>query len=84
MEIIKELIEKPFELVWNTLTAETKQIVSNRILEYELEEYERNYYTKTIINRTEPIKLKDFYQPLFLLVPSLFLLDKNWVRLNLV
>lgn len=66
MEIIKELIEKPFELVWNTLTAETKQIVSNRILEYELEEYERNYYTKTIINRTEPIKLKDFYQPLFI------------------
>ena len=66
MEIIKEIIEKPFELVWNTLTKEVKQIVSNRILEYQIEEYERNYYTKTIINRTEPIKLLDFYQPLFI------------------
>lgn len=66
MEIIKEIIEKPFELVWNTLTSEVKQIVSNRILEYQLEEYERNYYTKTIINRTEPIKLLDFYQPLYI------------------
>lgn len=66
MEIIKEIIEKPFELVWNTLTKEVKQIVSNRILEYQIEEYERNYYTKTIINRTEPIKLLDFYQPLYI------------------
>ena len=64
MEIIKDLIEKPFELIWNSLSIEIKQIVSNRILEYEIEEYERNYYTKTIIHRTEPVKLLDFYQPL--------------------
>lgn len=66
MEIIKELIDKPFELIWNTLTKEVKHIVSNRLLEYQIEEYERNYYTKTIIHRTEPVKLLDFYQPLYI------------------
>ena len=66
MEIIKELIDKPFEQIWNTLTSEIKHIVSNRLLEYQVEEFERNYYTKTIIHRTEPVKLLDFYQPLYI------------------
>lgn len=66
MEIIKQLIDKPFELIWNTLTKEVKHIVSNRLLEYQIEEFERNYYTKTIIHRTEPVKLLDFYQPLYI------------------
>jgi hypothetical protein len=66
MEIIKELISKPFDSIWNTLEIEVKQIVSNRLLEYQVEEFDRNYYTKTIVHRTEPVKLHDFYQPLYI------------------
>jgi predicted NACHT family NTPase len=66
MEIIKELISKPLEKVWDSLEKEVKHLVSNRLLEYQVEEFERNYYTKTILHRTEPIKLYDFYQPLFI------------------
>ncbi|MGK6351590.1 NACHT domain-containing protein [Parapedobacter sp. DT-150] len=64
MELIKELIGKPLDAFWSTLGAELKNIISNRMLEYEIEEYERNYYTKTIVHRTEPVKLFDFYLPL--------------------
>lgn len=66
MEIIKELIKKPFETLWDSLGKEVRQIVSNRLLEYQTEEFERNYYTKTILHRVEPVKLHDFYVPLFI------------------
>ncbi|MCJ8210823.1 NACHT domain-containing protein [Mucilaginibacter sp. RS28] len=40
--------------------------ILKRLAEYQAEEYKRNYYSKTIIYRTEPVKLNDFYQPLFI------------------
>ena len=43
---------------------EIKQTVNNNILEYQIEEYKRNSFSKTIIHRTAPQKLSDFYQPL--------------------
>ncbi|RPD44414.1 NACHT domain-containing protein [Paracnuella aquatica] len=66
MDGIVELINLPLAKIWNTLEQHVKQTVSNRLLEYQVEEFERNYYTKTIIHRIEPVKLNDFYQPLFL------------------
>lgn len=45
---------------------EIKQTVNNNILEYQIEEYKRNSFSKTIIHRTAPQKLSVFYQPLFI------------------
>lgn len=39
---------------------------SNNLLEYQLEEYNRNLYSKTIIHRTHPKQLDEFYQPLYI------------------
>ena len=47
-------------------TEEVKQVVNNNILEYQVEEYKRNAQSKTIIHRAGPIKLSEFYQPLFI------------------
>lgn len=47
-------------------TEEIKQIINNNILEYQAEEYKRNSQSKTIIHRTSPKNLSEFYQPLFL------------------
>lgn len=45
---------------------EVKHIVSNNILEYQVEEYNRNSISKTLLHRVQPKKLKEFYQPLFI------------------
>jgi len=66
MEIITKILKGPIDNVLNKLEQETKQIIYNRLLEYQVEEYNRNCHTKTILHRTEPIKLSDFYQPLFI------------------
>ncbi len=44
---------------------EITHIVSNNILEYQIEEYNRNSISKTLLHRVEPKRLKEFYQPLF-------------------
>lgn len=66
MDIIKDLLKGPIENLVNFIDREFRQTVSNRILEYVAEEYKRSYYTKTILHRTAPVKLVDFYQPLFI------------------
>lgn len=66
MEIIKELIARPLENITNGLTNEISQIIYNRLLEYQVEEYNRSFKTKTILHRTAPVRLFDFYQPLFI------------------
>ena len=45
---------------------EVKHIISNNILEYQVEEYNRNSFTKTLLHRVQPKSLKEFYQPLFI------------------
>ncbi|NIJ56178.1 NACHT domain-containing protein [Dyadobacter arcticus] len=42
------------------------QIASNRLLEYQLQEYARCSATKTMLHRIYPVPLKRFYQPLSL------------------
>jgi len=66
MDIIKDLLKGPIDNLVNFIDREFRQTVSNRILEYVAEEYKRSYYTKTILHRTAPVKLVDFYQPLFI------------------
>lgn len=63
---VGERLNKILNSVCDVITDEISQIVNNKILEYLCTEYERNYKTKTILHRSEPIKLEDFYQPLFL------------------
>jgi len=45
---------------------EVLQVATNKILEYEVEEYQRNSCSKTLLHRAEPKRLKEFYQPLFI------------------
>jgi predicted NACHT family NTPase len=56
-----------FENLVDEFGNEIKHIVNNNILEYQIEEYSRNYSTKTLLHRVEPKKLTDFYQPLFIM-----------------
>ena len=55
-----------FEDIAKDLGDEVKHLINNNILEYQVEEYNRNFSTKTLLHRVEPKNLKDFYQPLFI------------------
>ncbi len=59
---LKGPIEKLTALVGN----EIQQTFSNRLTEYQVEEYKRNFFSKTILHRAEPKSLNEFYQPLFI------------------
>jgi len=48
------------------LAEELCHMANNKILEYLCVEYERNYKTKTILRRSEPIELEKFYQALYI------------------
>jgi hypothetical protein len=66
---IKELssfFKGPIDKLFGTIGSELQQTFSNRLLEYQVEEYKRNYYSKTILHRAEPKPLNEFYQPLFI------------------
>ncbi|MGF1923260.1 MAG: NACHT domain-containing protein [Bacteroidia bacterium] len=63
---LSTLFKGPLDKLLNRLGTELEQIVSNRLLEYQAEEFRRNYYSKTILHRAEPKPLNDFYQPLFI------------------
>lgn len=56
----------PLEKLLSMVGTELKQIISNRLLEYQTEEFKRNYYSKTILHRSDPKPLDEFYQPLFI------------------
>lgn len=50
----------------NKIADEISHVANNKILEYLCVEYERNSMTKTLLHRSEPIKLETIYQPLHL------------------
>jgi GTPase SAR1 family protein len=56
-----------FTGIANDFGEEIKHTVSNNILEYQVEEYNRNSISKTLLHRVEPKRLKEFYQPLFII-----------------
>ncbi|KAB8154041.1 NACHT domain-containing protein [Kordia sp. TARA_039_SRF] len=64
-KIFKSPLDKLFGLIGNELS----QTFSNRLLEYQVEEYKRNYYCKTILHRSTPKALPEFYEPLYILKP---------------
>lgn len=68
--ISKEIIEKKTAGLIGSLIGilgkEIQQFVGNRILEYQVEEYNRNYYTKTLLHRVQPKALAEIYQPLYI------------------
>lgn len=68
MEIkeFKSLLETPINSLLKSVGNELKQVAKNRILEYQATEFKRNYYTKTLLHRSEPIELTEFYQPLYI------------------
>lgn len=64
--VVSNNLKELFESITKDFGNEIKHIISNNILEYQVEEYNRNYYAKTILHRVQPKKLLDFYQPLFI------------------
>lgn len=70
LALITEVVNQNLKNLFGNLTKEfgeeIRQVIHNHILEYQVEEYNRNSYTKTILHRVQPKSLKDFYQPLFI------------------
>lgn len=60
------IFKTPLDKLLSFIGAEVQQVFSNRLWEYQHEEYKRNYYAKTILHRTEPKPLHEFYQPLYI------------------
>lgn len=58
------LLETPLNSLLKNIGNELKQIAKNRILEYQQIEFRRNFFSKTLLHRSEPVKLTDFYLPL--------------------
>jgi GTPase SAR1 family protein len=63
---VTEKLTGLFKTLSDEFSEEVKQVVNNNILEYQVEEYNRNYCAKTLLHRVQPKNLKDFYQPLFI------------------
>lgn len=61
---ISGLLKSPLDKILSLVGDELKQAFNNRIIEYQNEEYKRNYYSKTILHRAEPKSLDAFYIPL--------------------
>lgn len=60
------------EKLLGELGEEVKHIINNNILEYQVEEAKRNFYTKTLLHRINPVELSKFYQPLFVREYNIF------------
>ncbi|WP_370094103.1 NACHT domain-containing NTPase [Winogradskyella sp.] len=61
------LLETPLNTLLKSLGNELKQVAKNRLIEYQTNEFKRNFFTKTLLHRSEPIKLTDFYLPLHII-----------------
>lgn len=64
--VVGDKLKSLFENLGKEFGEEVKQVINNSILEYQVEEYNRNFSTKTLLHRVQPKNLKDFYQPLFI------------------
>lgn len=63
---VAEKLTGLFKRIADEFSEEVRQVVKNNILEYQVEEYNRNYCAKTLLHRVQPKNLKEFYQPLFI------------------
>lgn len=64
--VVGNRLKSLFDNLVKEFGEEIKQAISSGILDYQIEEYNRNYCTKTLLHRVQPKNLKDFYQPLFI------------------
>jgi predicted NACHT family NTPase len=64
--VINGQLTNLFTGIAKDFSEEIKHTISNNILEYQIEEYNRNSISKTLLHRVEPKRLKEFYQPLFI------------------
>ncbi|QHI36669.1 hypothetical protein IMCC3317_20320 [Kordia antarctica] len=67
---ISEIFKKPLDKLFGLIGDELTQTFSNRLLEYQVEEYKRNYWSKTILHRSTPKPLREFYEPLYICKPN--------------
>src|SRR6186713_1170021 len=65
-DLLASVFKKPLDSIFTLVAVEFRQLFSNQLLEYQMEEYRRNYFSKSILHRTEPKPLLDFYQPIFI------------------
>ena len=63
---LKESLKGPINSLLTFFGSELKQLFLNRIWDYQETEFKRNLYSKTILHRSEPKSLEEFYQPLYL------------------
>lgn len=63
---VMTIFKGPIEMLLGRIATELQQGFSNRLFEYQIEEYKRNFYSKTILHRAAPKPLNEFYQPLFI------------------
>jgi len=64
--VITSQLSKLLTSITKDFGEEIKHTISNSILEYQVEEYNRNSISKTLLHRVTPKRLKEFYQPLFI------------------
>lgn len=65
-KLIENLVGSVLGQLHQAVTREVRKVLESRILEYQVEEYNRNLFSKTLLFRESPKKLYDFYQPLFI------------------
>lgn len=75
-----KLLEKPLTSLISIIGSEFKQITHNRLLEYQTIEYKKNFFTKTLLHRTEPIEITKFYQPLEIILQK----EENYIKKNYI
>lgn len=70
--LIEKLIVEAFKAYRTDVEDGLLQIMSNRLLEYQVSEFERNSLVKTMLHRATPVKLKDIYLPMTLNTGNLY------------
>ncbi len=63
---LKDALKGSINSLLQFIGSELKQVFLSRISEYQESEYKRNRFSKTILHRSEPKSLEEFYQPLFI------------------
>lgn len=63
-ELLKPLLQKSISTLVLGLRDQVGHFIGNRILEYEAETYNRNYFVKTILHKINPVRLLEIYYPL--------------------
>jgi ABC-type oligopeptide transport system ATPase subunit len=64
IDLLSELLKPTFEGIGKSLSDKVIFTIKNNLLEYELEEFNRNLYVKTFLHRAVPKNINSIYQPI--------------------